>query len=74
MKPDKIVAKVRCLCGNVVTIRTTSNATKAGQKCWYSEHHVYFVMRAFMKCVGHCVDDNTGKDVVVDAWIDYQGK
>ena len=73
MKPDKLVVKVRCCCGNVVTIRTTSDKTKTGVKCWYSEHNVYFVMRGFMKCVGHCVVLGTGEDKVVDAWVDYQG-
>lgn len=74
MKPDKIVAKVRCCCGNVITIRTTSDKTKTGVKCWYSEHSVYFVMRGFMRCKGYCEDIATGETQEVDAWIDYQGQ
>lgn len=74
MKPDRIVAKVRCCCGNVVTIRTTSDATKTGVKCWYSNHNVWFKMRGFMIAEGHCVDVSTQEDKVVDCWIDYQGK
>ena len=73
MKPDKLVVKVRCKCGNVITIRTTSDKTRVGVGCWYCPRKVYFVMRGFMKCQGYCIEENESESTV-EAWVDYQGQ
>lgn len=76
MKPDKLVVKVRCECGNVITIRTTSDQPRVGVKCWYSEHVLFFVMRGFMKAQGYCFKTSEAVEDArqVDAWVDYQGQ
>lgn len=73
MKPDRLIAKVRCKCGNVITIRTYSDKTKVGVSCWAQgcTRSVYFVMRGWMKAQGKCIDTD-GETVDVECWIDLQ--